>query len=467
MFPFITQTSRLSKISEQEQIANNVVKGAYQLSYLSNDYLFHIGETRQNLQWQSKFQGLSDEIDRLDVDTPEEQALVSQIKGNLLRLREVYTQSVLAIDASQTVPGKPVDPELVQVAWSRFIVQNQGMIFDASQLSQILHQQSDQLQRTNTIITFILMVVFLVILFVIFLFFNRRVLDSISMLQEGTKIIGSGNLEYRIEHKNDDEIGELSDDFNRMTTNLKKVTASKTDLEKEISRRIQIENTLRESEEKFSTAFKTAPYAITITRSKDGSFIDVNDAFTQIAGYTHEETLANSSIGLDLWVDPEDRKRVISSLFEGTPVTGREFHFRRKDGGIITGLFSARIVTLYNEPCILSSISDISDRKQVLADLEQKNAEAERFAYTASHDLKTPLITIRGFLGFVERDAQAGDMVRMRQDLARIENAAVKMQELLDSLLELSKIGRIIGPPEPVSMRIISIEAAELPGGIN
>ena len=76
------------------------------------------------------------------------------------------------------------------------------------------------------------------------------------------------------------------------------------------------------------------------------------------------------------------------------------------------------------------------EREHMFADLEQKNAELERFAYTASHDLKTPLITIRGFLGFVERDAEVGDMVRMRQDLARISNATLKMQELLDSLLE-------------------------------
>jgi signal transduction histidine kinase len=102
------------------------------------------------------------------------------------------------------------------------------------------------------------------------------------------------------------------------------------------------------------------------------------------------------------------------------------------------------------------------ERERMLADLEQKNAELERFAYTASHDLKTPLITIRGFLGFVERDAEVGDMVRMRQDILRISNATVRMQELLDSLLELSRIGRIVGPPEPVSMRELSGVAAEL-----
>jgi PAS domain S-box-containing protein len=126
----------------------------------------------------------------------------------------------------------------------------------------------------------------------------------------------------------------------------------------------EAEAALRESEEKFSTAFKTSPYAITITRIKDGSFIEVNDAFTPITGFTYEEAKAGSSVGLNLWVDTEDRKMVISALYDGRSVKGEEFQFRRKDGGIITGLFSARIISIKNEPCILSSISDITDRKR-------------------------------------------------------------------------------------------------------
>jgi hypothetical protein len=184
-------SQQISRIDEQEQVANSIVKGAYQLSYLSNDYLFHIGETRQNVQWESKFNALSGDIERINVDNPQQQALVDQIKGNQQRLKDVYTKSVASIEAASSVPGKPVDPELVQVAWSRFIVQNQGMIFDASQLSEMLHAESGQLQRINTIIIFSLMGVFLLILVTIFLFFNRRILGSISSLQDGIRIIGS------------------------------------------------------------------------------------------------------------------------------------------------------------------------------------------------------------------------------------------------------------------------------------
>ena len=73
----------------------------------------------------------------------------------------------------------------------------------------------------------------------------RRILKSMSTLQAGASIIGSGNLDFKVEEKKDDEIGDLSRAFNRMTTDLKAVTASKADLEKEISERKRAEEELR------------------------------------------------------------------------------------------------------------------------------------------------------------------------------------------------------------------------------
>jgi len=383
---------QIERINEQEQIANNVVKGAYQLSYLSNDYLFHIGETRQNMQWESKFQGLSDDVGLLDVSTPEQRALVSQIKGNLVRLKDVYTQSVATIGASQALPGKQVDPELVQVAWSRFIVQNQGMIFDASQLSQMLHEESDRLQRTNTIIIFTLMGVFLVILLVIFLFFNRRVLDSISSLQEGTRIIGSGNLEYRIEQISDDEIGELSDDFNQMAVNLKKVTASKTDLEQEISRRILIEKTLRESEEQYRTLSENIPGIVYRIRVQEqGQMQFFNQMLTVLTGYTPEELKKGAVCSIDPLIHPDDRERVISTV---EAAIGRkepfevEYRMAVKDGTIHYFLEMGTPVFDEQDQLIFIDgiINDITERKRA-DQLLTESTERFRIVARATNDV--------------------------------------------------------------------------------
>ena len=105
------------------------------------------------------------------------------------------------------------------------------------------------------------------------------------------------------------------------------------------------------------------------------------------------------------------------------------------------------------------------ERETLIGELEAKNAELERFTYTVSHDLKNPLITIRGFLGFLQEDATAGDAQRMRSDIAHITAATEKMQWLLNDLLELSRIGRLMNPPEEIHFEEIVREAVEMVSG--
>jgi len=102
------------------------------------------------------------------------------------------------------------------------------------------------------------------------------------------------------------------------------------------------------------------------------------------------------------------------------------------------------------------------EREKFIKELESKNAELERFTYTVSHDLKSPLITIKGFLGMLDSDMARGDEKRIKSDIKRIADAADKMAFLLDDLLELSRIGRIINPPKRFSLGELISEVAEL-----
>lgn len=130
--------------------------------------------------------------------------------------------------------------------------------------------------------------------------------------------------------------------------------------------------------------------------------------------------------------------------------------------------FEARVTAISSESAIIM-VRDISQRKWVEAEreklineLEDKNGELERFTYTVSHDLKSPLITIKGFLGFLEQDSTSGNMVRLKEDIKRIGDATDKMQTLLNELLELSRIGRLANPPQYVNFKELIYEVIEL-----
>ncbi|MFZ2310766.1 MAG: PAS domain S-box protein [Patescibacteria group bacterium] len=135
---------------------------------------------------------------------------------------------------------------------------------------------------------------------------------------------------------------------------------------------------LRESEEKFLKAFETSPYAIVITRVKDNKLIDVNRSFIVISGFTKEEAIANSSIGLHLWVDIRNRDKIISDLKKGIEIKDREFEFKKKNGEIIIGSFSAKLLNIGKEPCIISSISDITERKKLERMLRERQDMLEK-----------------------------------------------------------------------------------------
>jgi PAS domain S-box-containing protein len=130
--------------------------------------------------------------------------------------------------------------------------------------------------------------------------------------------------------------------------------------------------------------------------------------------------------------------------------------------------FEARITPLGTDT-VLAMVRDITlqkwiegEHEKLIAELEAKNAELERFTYTVSHDLKSPLITIRGFLGFVREDSKNGNLVRLDSDIKRISDATEKMQRLLNDLLELSRIGRLVNEPKEVPFDKLVMDALEL-----
>jgi PAS domain S-box-containing protein len=135
--------------------------------------------------------------------------------------------------------------------------------------------------------------------------------------------------------------------------------------QQENSRQINNEAALRQSDEKFRLAFHTSPDSINFNRLSDGIYIDINEGFTKLTGYTREDAIGKSSIDLNIWYDPKDRQRLVKALQSEGYVENLEARFRRKNGLIGVGLMSARVLRLNQEDVILSITRDITERKQV------------------------------------------------------------------------------------------------------
>lgn len=129
----------------------------------------------------------------------------------------------------------------------------------------------------------------------------------------------------------------------------------------------------------------------------------------------------------------------------------------------VTALFFARQRQLSMQ--IESKNQELEQRAGEIEDknseLQNQNAELERFNYTVSHDLKAPLVTIKGFLGILQKDIKAQDQAAMTRDVEQIGDAADQMAQLLNELLELSRIGRQMNAPKDRALDELVREAAD------
>ena len=136
-----------------------------------------------------------------------------------------------------------------------------------------------------------------------------------------------------------------------------------------------------------------------------------------------------------------------------------------KPSGQFMGWAESLIQKLSAEDLLIELRKQRTHLEEKTRNLETKNAELEQFAYTVSHDLKSPLVSIRGLIGLIEQEISSGDMERVKEDIADAKMTVDKMETLMEGLLELSRIGRVINPPEEVPMAELVRHAIDLVSG--
>ncbi|QLE59273.1 PAS domain S-box protein [Nostoc sp. TCL26-01] len=163
---------------------------------------------------------------------------------------------------------------------------------------------------------------------------------------------------------------------------------------RDITERKQAESTLQNFAQKFSKAFNCSPDPITISTLHEGRFIEVNDSFVQLSGYGREETIGHTALELNIWVNEDDRLKLIQQLQTQGVIRNWEIAYRCKSGEIMTSLLSAEVIDLDGIPYILAVNHNITERKQTEAQL-RLSAQRDRI-------LAETLVRIRSSLNLEE-----------------------------------------------------------------
>jgi diguanylate cyclase (GGDEF)-like protein/PAS domain S-box-containing protein len=139
---------------------------------------------------------------------------------------------------------------------------------------------------------------------------------------------------------------------------------------RDITEQQRAETALKASQEKFAKAFHSSPDAITITRLSDGRYIEINDGFTRLTGYTPEEVIGRSSQEINIWADSEQRQRMLESLHQNGRIRRMEMHGCDRNGNPLDIEVSIEQIKLDNHVCLLTTVRDISELKSAQAQIQ-------------------------------------------------------------------------------------------------
>jgi len=395
---------QIAQLDQQQYVSENVEKGADELNTLSSQYFLY-QEPQHLTQWQSNIASISGNLSNLDPTNSEQQTLVNNTRENLSLLNAGFAEIVALLETVPRNVSVRVMPEF-QDAWNLLVTEHQTFALDASLLSESLRTQANQLRLTSITLIIALLGIFGAFFLTNYLITYRRTLRSISNLQTGINVIGSGNLEYSVTVDKKDEIGELSSSFNQMTANLRKVTASKAKLEIEIAERTKAEEALKESEKRLNSSQEIAhlgSWELDLATNR----LSWSDEVYRIFGLKPQEFGATYEAFLDA-VHPDDRPAVdaaySSSLLESRDSYEIEHRVVRKSTGEIRTVQEKCNHIRDDYGRVVRSVGmvhDITERKKAEEELVQSEKKYRRL-YETSQD------------GIIARDLQ-GRMIDCNQ----------------------------------------------------
>jgi two-component system, cell cycle sensor histidine kinase and response regulator CckA len=236
--------------------------------------------------------------------------------------------------------------------------------------------------------------------------------------------------------------------------------ASLVSINLEIRRRQAIEAETRRAEERFRSLFQLSPYGVGLCLLDTGLWIEMNDSFVVLSGYTREEMMGKTTGELGLWADPSQRDQVVAIVRRDGVCMNLPAGLRRKDGRVVEVECSGRSIDVEGRLCLLAIIRDVEEQRRLERQLTQaqKMEAIGRLAGGVAHDFNNIMTAVMGYAQIASEslppDSSAGE------DLGEILRAAGRASELTRQLLAFAR--RQVTQPRPVDLNALVKETRKL-----
>lgn len=204
----------------------------------------------------------------------------------------------------------------------------------------------------------------------------------------------------------------------------------------------KINENLRVSEEKFRKAFTTSPDSININRLTDGMYVSINSGFTRITGYEESEVIGKTSLEIDIWNNPDDRKRLVEGLKKDGQVINLEANFKMKSGEVRFAVMSAAVIELDGVAHILSITRDMSDKKRDELEIQKKNEELSAINEELTSTVEELEATNEELAAsFEEIEATNENLIKTNEELFKSKNDLESSEFRFRSIIENTEAG--------------------------
>lgn len=457
--------NELQKNIEKTGKYDIIIKSMNDLNVLTFEFVnFRLDRTIS--QWNNRWDKINGNISKIleEYGNENEKKIIPGIIDDLKNMKKMFD----FLSSDELLLEPKFLKELETNAQSRINI-NSIKIFDSiNHIYSGIYDEINTQQNQRRFASFFF--IFFVILSnsIIYLVYVKSVMKPLEIVTEEMKLIGKGDLNRRITVKNRDEIGLVAENFNNMVSNLREVTASKTELDDLLTQ-------LKKANEDLllkNIVFESSVAANSIADIQ-GNIISVNKAFLKLWAYKDYESSIGRSVA-DFFVDMSEAGKVLESLNTDGEWQG-EFRAKRSNGekfisrGFATTIkdmngnhigYQSSNIDVTKERQAAEEIKDLnrtleSKVEQRTAQLQETNKELESFSYTVSHDLRAPLRMIMGYSNILVEDYNSKLDDEGRETIDTIVRNTQRMQHLIDDILEFSRMGRREIKPEKLGTKEI------------